>query len=142
MPSAEGGTEGAGTSMRCGFSSQMAALITLDNHLVSLAARNHNLALVLEHADDGDNLLLCLLHVADLDRAHELDLLAQHICRTRRHILVDFLCNFLRRRLECEGEILGLDLAQNKLQRIERNMVPRQSKLAAQRHREHPQQVK
>ena len=62
--------------MRCGFSSQMAALITLDNHLVSLAARNHNLALVLEHADDGDNLLLRLLHVADLDWAHELDLLA------------------------------------------------------------------
>ena len=88
----------------------------LDNHFVTLSAGYHDFALVLQVTDDIDNLLLGLLNIANLDRSHVLDLLTQHIRRARRHVGEELRRHFLRRRLERQRKIFGIDLAQNHLQ--------------------------
>jgi hypothetical protein len=78
----------------------------------------HDLARLLELAHLRDDRRLRRLDVAHLDRPHELHLLLERGDRALRHGAHDLRLELVARRLERERELLGLDLAQQPLQRL------------------------
>src|SRR5690606_30144822 len=89
--------------------------VCLDKDFTS--ARDDDLLLLFEPADDRDNALLSVFDGADARRAGDLDLLTQHLAGTLRHVRVNVFLQIVPGALERQGQVLHLDLAQDALDR-------------------------
>src|SRR2546423_146990 len=103
------------------MSSKIAARVPLQsrkilgNHLLPTAPRQDYLAALLQPSDDRHDALLGLLHRAQPDRAHEFDLLFQHVARALGHVLEDPAGHFFVDTLQRQAQLFDLHLAQDLL---------------------------
>src|SRR5262249_18457797 len=89
-----------GASIREPGAPSTRGLKTLDNDLLPAAARDHDLAVVFQAANDTDDPLLRLFHVPQPHRPHELHILPEHVGGALGHVLVDAVLHILADSLE------------------------------------------
>src|SRR3954447_13524452 len=92
-----------------------AAAKTSADELIVIPPPDHDLARLLEGADDLDDLGLRLLDLAQAYRAEHVDLVDEVLGGAFGQVAGDLVADVLADALERGGEVVGLDLAQDQL---------------------------